>query len=116
MADTLEVGFATVGNNSIADPFTNRLIDGAAGETYTVLSISICQTNTNETPQMSIFVTDNDGSGTRRHIFKNVSMPPRTSFEHTDKIILEGDDELFIISETIDGDSDVVVTYLKQTS
>ena len=114
MADTLEVAYNTIIYSSIhAD---RLIINGVAGETYTVLAIQMCHTGATEVPQVSIFTTAAGGSGTRRHIFKNVTMPPKSSFEHKDKIIIEGTDELYIVSETGDGDIDTVVTYLKQTS
>jgi len=112
MADTLEVAFNNIIHSTIhAD---RLIINGVSGETYTVLAIQLCQTNLTETPTVSIFTTAADGAGTRRHIYKDFSMPPRSSFEHNDKIIIEGTDELYIVSSA--GDIDSVVTYLKQTS
>ena len=110
MADTLQVSFATVINSTGV-----ALIDGVSGETYTVLSLTICQTNTNETPAVSVLVTDAGGSGNSRYIHKRITMPPKSTFEHTDKIILEGTQELWVKSETSDGDLDVVCSFLKQT-
>jgi len=114
MADTLEVAFNNIIYSSI-DP-ARLIINGVSGETYTVLSIQMCHTGVSEIPQVSIFTTAAGGSGTRRHIYKNIVMSPKSSFEHVDKIIIEGTDELYIVSETGDGDIDTVVTYLKQTS
>jgi len=111
MADTLEVGFATVVNTTGV-----ALINGVNTETYTVLSLTLCQTNTNETPQVSIVVYDAGGSGNPRYIHKRISMPPKSTFEHTDKIILEDTQELWVKSETGDGDIDVVCSFLKQTA
>jgi len=110
VADTLQVTFATVVNTTGV-----ALIDGVSSETYTVLSLTLCQTNTNETPQLSIVVYDAGGSGNPRYIHKRISMPPKSTFEHTDKIILEGTQELWVKSETGDGDVDVVCSFLKQT-
>ena len=111
MADTLEVGFATVINNTGA-----ALIDGVNTETYTVLSLTLCQTHNTETPQVSIMVTDAGGSNNPRYIHRRISMPPNSTFEHTDKIILEDTQELWVKSETGDGDIDVVCSYLRQTA
>jgi len=111
MADTLQVSFATVVNATGV-----ALIDGVNTETYTVLSLTICQTNTTETPQVSVVVTDSGGAGNPRYIHRRITMPPKSTFEHTDKIILEGTQELWVKSETGDGDIDVVCSFLKQTA
>ena len=62
-----------------------KLIDGTSGHTYTVLSITICET-----------------AGAAE------------TFEHTGRIVLEGTDMLGFITGS-SADVDVVVSYLDQT-
>ena len=88
-----------------------KLIDGAAGHTYVVLSISICKTAGN-TETFDIYVDDNDG-GTDHYIYKSQAIGANETFVHNDRIVLEATDMLGMIASA--GDLDVVVSYLDQT-
>ena len=88
------------------------LINGVNGHTYTILSITFCETaGAAETFDLYI---DDDGSGTDYEIYSGQALGANETFEHTGRIILEGTDHLCAAT----GSSavvDVVVSYLDQT-
>jgi len=89
-----------------------KLIDGASGHTYTILSIMICETAGNaETFDLYI---DNDDGGTDNYIYKTQAIGANETFEHTTKLVLEANDMLGIVTASA-ADLDVVVSYLEQT-
>ena len=89
-----------------------KLIDGASGHSYVVLSIMICETAGNaETFDLYI---DNDDGGTDNYIYKTQAIGANETFEHTSKLVLEANDMLGIITGS-SADLDVVVSYLDQT-
>ena len=105
-SELFKVGvFPVVSNSEV------KLIDGASGHTYVVLSISICETAGNA-ETFDIYVDDNDG-GTDHYIYKDQAIGAKETFEHTGRIVLEGTDMLGMIASS--GDLDVVVSYLDQT-
>ena len=89
-----------------------KLIDGTAGHTYTVLSITICET-AGAAETFDLYVDDGD-AGTDHYIYKTQALGANETFEHTSKIILEGTDMLGFITGS-SADVDVVVNYLDQT-
>ena len=88
-----------------------KLIDGARGHTYTILSITICET-AGAAETFDLYVDDDDG-GTDHYIYKDQAIGAKETFEHTSRIVLEGTDMLGIIASA--GDLDVVVSYSDQT-
>ena len=105
-SELLKVGlFPTVSDSEV------KLIDGASGHTYTVLSITICETAGNA-ETFDIYVDDDDG-GTDHYIYKSQAIGANETFEHTGRIVLEATDMLGMIASS--GDLDVVVSYLDQT-
>ena len=88
-----------------------KLIDGASGKTYVVLSISICET-AGAAETFDLYVDDDDG-GTDHYIYKTQAIGANETFEHTSKIVLNANDMLGMIATS--GDLDVVVSYLEQT-
>ena len=88
-----------------------KLIDGASGHTYVVLSISICET-AGAAETFDLYVDDGDG-GTDHYIYKSQAIGANETFVHNDRIVLEGTDMLGMIASS--GDLDVVVSYLDQT-
>ena len=96
--------------NACSDSET-KLIDGASGHTYTVLSITICETQ-GAAETFDLYVDDDDG-GTDHYIYKDQAIGANETFEHTGRIVLEGTDMLGMIASS--GDLDVVVSYLDQT-
>ena len=106
-SELLKVGlFPTVSDSEV------KLIDGASGHTYTVLSITICETAGNA-ETFDIYVDDDDG-GTDHYIYKSQAIGANETFEHTGRIVLEGTDMLGFITAS-SADVDVVVSYLDQT-
>ena len=105
-SELLKVGLFPVVSNSEV-----KLIDGASGHAYTVLSITICETAGNA-ETFDIYVDDGD-AGTDNYIYKSQAIGANETFEHTARIVLEGTDMLGMIASS--GDLDVVVSYLDQT-
>ena len=89
-----------------------KLIDGASGKTYVVLSISICEPAGNA-ETFDLYVDDGDG-GTDHYIYKTQALGANETFVHNDKIVLEATDMLGFITAS-SADVDVVVSYLEQT-
>ena len=105
-SELLKVGlFPTVSDSEV------KLLDGASGHTYVVLSITICETAGNA-ETFDIYVDDDDG-GTDHYIYKSQAIGANETFEHTTKIVLNATDMLGMIASS--GDLDVVVSYLDQT-
>ena len=88
------------------------MIDGASGHTYTVLSITICET-AGAAETFDLYV-DNDDGGTDHYIYKTQALGANETFEHTGRIVLEATDMLGFITAN-SADVDVVVSYLDQT-
>ena len=89
-----------------------KLIDGASGHTYVVLSISICET-AGAAETFDLYVDDGDG-GTDHYIYKTQALGANETFTHNDRIVLEATDMLGFITAR-SADVDVVVSYLDQT-
>ena len=89
-----------------------KLIDGASGHTYTILSITICETAGNA-ETFDLYIDDGDG-GTDHYIYKSQTLAANATFEHTSKFVIEGTDMLGFITGG-SADVDVVVSYLDQT-
>ena len=88
------------------------LINGVSGHTYTILSITICETAGNaETFDLYI---DDDGGGTDYEIYSDQALAANATFEHTSKFVIEGTDHLCAATGS-SADVDIVVSYLDQT-
>ena len=88
------------------------LINGVSGHTYTILSITFCETaGAAETFDLYI---DDDGGGTDYEIYSDQALGANETFEHTGRIVLEGTDELGFITDS-SANVDVTVSYLDQT-
>jgi len=96
----------TVSNSEV------KLIDGASGKTYVVLSITICET-AGAAENFDLYVDDGDG-GTDHYIYKSQAIGANETFVHNDRIVLEATDMLGMITAN-SADLDVVVSYLEQT-
>ena len=88
------------------------LLNGVDGHTYTILSITFCETaGAAETFDLYI---DDGGGGTDYEIYSDQALAANATFEHTSKFVIEDEDHLCAAT----GSSavvDVVVTYLDQT-
>ena len=88
------------------------LLTVASGHTYTVLSITICETgNAAETFKLLI---DDGGGGSDTYIYFDQALAAKATFEHTSKFVMEASDHLSI-QTAISFDIDVCVSYLDQT-
>ena len=88
------------------------LLNGVDGHTYTILSITLCETaGAAETFDLYIDVA---GDGTDIEIYSDQALGANETFEHTGRIVLEANDMLGFITGG-SADVDVVVSYLLQT-
>jgi len=88
------------------------LINGVNGHTYTILSITFCETaGAAETFDLYI---DDDGSGTDYEIYSDQPLGANETFEHTGRIVLVDEDHLCAATAS-SAAVDVVVSYLDQT-
>ena len=88
------------------------LINGVDGHTYTILSITFCETaGAAETFDLYI---DDGGGGTDYEIYSDQALAANATFEHTTKFVIENEDHL--CAATADSANvDIVVSYLDQT-
>ena len=92
------------------------VLDGAADKTYTILSVSICNTHASDDEIFSMFVTTS-GKGTPIYVYKSQTLPAKATFVHSDKIVLLASEELWVEYATDVDDTDgvhVIVSYLDQ--
>ena len=93
------------------------VLDGASSTTYTVLSVSICNTHATNDEIFSMFCTTAN-KGTPIYIYKSQSLPAKSTFVHNDKIVLLASEELWIEYASDVDNTDgvhVIVSYLEQT-
>jgi hypothetical protein len=77
------------------------LLNGVNGHTYTILSITLCE-------------TDDGGGGTDYEIYSDQALGANETFEHTGRIVLVDEDHLCAATAS-SANVDVVVSYLDQT-
>ena len=88
------------------------LINGVSGHTYTILSITICETaGAAETIDLYI---DDGGGGTDYEILSDQAVGANETFVFNDKFVIEGTDHLCAAAAS-SANIDVVVSYLDQT-
>jgi hypothetical protein len=88
------------------------LLTVASGHTYTVLSVTICETgDAAETFQLLI---DDGGGGSDTFIYFDQALAAKATFEHTSKFVMEASDHLSIQTASA-SNIDVCVSYLDQT-
>ena len=113
MADTLKRA-----KNTVTDANGEVLLDGASGHTYTIIAITLCNTHASNDETFSIAIADHGSSAgsfsNPDYIYDTQSLPAHATFEHTSKIVLEGTDELWVMSPSASATIDVVVSYLDQ--
>ena len=106
-SEVLKIGIENACTNS-----ERKCIDGTAGHTYTVLSITICET-AGAAETFDLYVM-NDGGVTDHYIYKSQALGANETFEHTGRIVLTDEDHL--VAKTASAAAvDVVVSYLDQT-
>ena len=88
------------------------LINGVNGHTYTILSISFCETaGAAETFDLYI---DDGGGGTDYEIYSDQAIGANETFEHTSRLVIVDEDHLVAKCASAAA-VDVVVSYLDQT-
>tara|TARA_R100001163_G_C4949524_1_gene117902 strand:- start:139 stop:468 length:330 start_codon:yes stop_codon:yes gene_type:complete len=88
------------------------LLNGVNGHTYTILSITMCETaGAAETVDLYI---DDGGGGTDYEILSDQAISANATFEYTGRIVLEDEDHLCAALAS-SGNVDIVVSYLDQT-
>ena len=106
-SEVLKVAFKASLTNS-----ESVLINGVDGHTYTILSITFCETaGAAETFDLYI---DDDGGGTDIEIYSDQALGANETFEHTGRIVLVDEDHLCAATAS-SAAVDVVVSYLDQT-
>ena len=105
-SELLKVAHAIVSNSEII------LIDGASGHTYTILSISMCETAGNA-ETINLFIDDN-GGGTDYEILSDQAIGANETFVYNDKFCIEATDHLTAVCASAAA-VHVVVSYLDQT-
>ena len=88
------------------------LLTVAAGHTYTVLSVTICETAA--AAEVFNLLIDDGGGGSDTYIYHTQALAASATFEHTSKFVMEAADHLSIIT-TNTSNIDVCVSYLEQT-
>ena len=88
------------------------LLNGVNGHTYTILSITICETaGAAETVDLYI---DDGGGGTDYEILSDQAVGANETFVFNDKFVLENEDHLCAAAAS-SANIDIVVSYLDQT-
>ena len=88
------------------------LINGVSGHTYTILSITFCETAGNA-ETFDLFI-DDGGGGTDYEIYSDQAIGANETFEHNSRLVLVDEDHL--VARTASAAAvDVVVSYLDQT-
>ena len=88
------------------------LLNGVNGHTYTILSITFCETaGAAETFDLYI---DDGGGGTDYEILSDQALGANETFEYTGRIVLTDEDHLCAATAS-SANVDVVVSYLDQT-
>jgi len=88
------------------------LLNGVDGHTYTILSITICETaGAAETVDLYI---DDGGGGTDYEILSDQAVGANETFVFNDKFVIENEDHLCAAAAS-SANIDIVVSYLDQT-
>ena len=88
------------------------LINGVNGHTYTILSITFCET-AGAAETFDLYIVDG-GGGTDYEIYSDQALGANQTFEHTGRIVLVDEDHLCAATAS-SAAVDVVVSYLDQT-
>jgi len=109
MADVLKVQ-----KTNVTDIAGEIVMLGVSGDSQTVLSVSICETG-NAAETFSLVHTVSGGiSGAHSYIYLDQLLPAKSTFIHSDKIVVDDTDQLWVKAGDDSANLDVVVTYLQQ--
>ena len=107
MADILLNHFASVSNGA------ETALTIAGSFDVTILSFTICNNGASDTT-VDVYIKDSSDSDKKYYLYKTLSLPSKATFEHSDKIVLDDNDDLYydpVASIQIEA----VCSYLKQT-
>jgi len=105
-SEVLKVSHSVVTDSEVV------LINGASGHTYTILSVSMCETAGNA-ETIDLFIQD-DGGADDYEILSDQAIGANETFTFNDKFVIEGTDHLTAKCASAAA-VDVVVSYLDQT-
>ena len=105
-SELLSVTHSVVSNSEIV------LINGVNGHTYTILSITFCET-AGAAETFDLFI-DDGGGGTDYEIYSDQAIGANETFEHTSRLVIVDEDHLVAKCASAAA-VDVVVSYLDQT-
>jgi hypothetical protein len=88
------------------------LLTVASGHTYTVLSVTLCET-AGAAETFDLYVRDDAGANDY-YLYKTQALAANATFEHTSKFVLNAADVLSGITATT-ANVDVIISYLDQT-
>ena len=88
------------------------LLNGVSGHTYTILSITFCETAA-AAETFDLYI-DDGGGGTDYEILSDQALGANETFEYTGRIVLVDEDHLCAATAN-SANVDVVVSYLDQT-
>jgi len=107
MADILLNHFASVSDGA------ETALTIAGSFDVTILSFTICNNGASDTT-VDVYIKDSSNSDKKYYLYKTLSLPSKSTFEHNDKIVLDDNDDLYydpVASIQIEA----VCSYLKQT-
>ena len=105
-SEVLKVAHQVVTNSEMV------LINGVSGHTYTVLSITFCETaGVAETFDLYI---DDDGGGTDYEVLSDQAVGANETFEFTGRLVIVDTDHLCAAAAS-SANIDIVISYLDQT-
>ena len=105
-SELLKVSHNIVSNSEVV------LINGVSGHTYTILSVTMCET-AGVAETIDLFIDDN-GGGTDYEILSDQAVGANETFVFNDKFVIEATDHL-VAKCASSAAVDVVVSYLDQT-
>jgi hypothetical protein len=106
-SELLKVALNATLSNAEAD-----LLTVASGHTYTVLSVTLCET-AGAAETFDLYVRDDAGANDY-YLYKTQALAANATFEHTSKFVLNAADVLSGVTAT-SADVDVIISYLDQT-
>ena len=105
-SEVLSMAHAVVSNSE------SVMINGVNGHTYTILSVTMCETaGAAETINMFI---DDGGTGTDYEILSDQAIGANETFEFTSRLVIEDEDHLCAAAAS-SANIDIVISYLDQT-
>jgi len=109
MGDLLKSQFVTITDGSSTTVCTGANIAS------TILTVTLCNEHATNAETFSMSVIDSSDSNAEYFIYKDQPLPGYSTFEHSDKIVLDNGDTLKIDPGSA-GEIDVYVSYLEQTT